>query len=78
MFRKWGVLLVAVASLAHDAMGQGRDVVETRLEARKIVRDSEGREGVGSGDVMWMASASRSSAAERPNSRMSGLEPSAV
>jgi len=45
VFRKWGVFVAVVAASAACAWGQGREPVETRLEARKVVRDAEGREG---------------------------------
>jgi uncharacterized repeat protein (TIGR01451 family) len=44
--RKWKVLLAVVAAYSACAMAQGRDVVETRLEARKVVRDAEGRDSL--------------------------------
>ena len=52
MLRKWKVLIAAVAvSAAGVAAAQGRDPVETRLEARKVVRDAEGRESLASADA---------------------------
>jgi uncharacterized repeat protein (TIGR01451 family) len=50
--QKWRFLLVAVATSAACAMAQpARDPVETRLEARKVSRDAEGREGFASADA---------------------------
>ena len=52
MFGKWRVLLGVVAAASACAMAQGRDVVETRLEARKVVRDAEGRESLAPADAV--------------------------
>ena len=53
MHRKWRGLIAAVAvSAACVAAAQGRDPVETRLEARKVVRDAEGRESLATADAV--------------------------
>jgi uncharacterized repeat protein (TIGR01451 family) len=43
---KWRVFIAVVAAWSACAMAQGREPVETRLEALKVVRDAEGRESL--------------------------------
>jgi uncharacterized repeat protein (TIGR01451 family) len=52
VFRQWGVFIAIAAASATLAMAQGRDPVETRLEARKVTRDAEGRESLVPADAV--------------------------
>ena len=48
---KWKLVVAAIAASATCAWGQGRDPVETRLEARKVVRAADGAETLASADA---------------------------
>ena len=48
---KWQAAAALVAALATCAWGQGRDPVETRLEARKVARAADGAETLVSADA---------------------------
>ena len=52
MLQKSRVVLAVVAASAACAIAQGRDPVETRLEARKVVREAEGREGFAAAEAV--------------------------
>ena len=51
MLQKWKFVVALMAASVACAWGQGRDPVETRLEARKVVRAADGGETLVSADA---------------------------
>lgn len=51
MGHQWRWAIAAIAATATWAWGQGREPVETRLEARKVVRAADGTETLASADA---------------------------